>query len=177
MLVDDAHLLDDLSALIVHQLVLQDVGQRDRHRAHRRAAPDAVTALWKDGLLGRLELQPLSRNESDDLLDTCSTARSALMRQRMWTLSRGNVLFLHHLVEHEREIGPTRDVVDGEWRWAGTPSVSPSLVELVEIQIGTVPDEVREVVDLVAIAEPIDRGVLAALTDPRWPSRPPNNAA
>ncbi len=87
--------------------------------------------------------------------------------ERMWTLSRGNVLFLHHLVEHERESGRL-DVVDGEWRLTATPLASPSLVELVEMQVGTVPDEVGEVVDLVAIAEPIDQGVLGALTDPRW---------
>jgi hypothetical protein len=30
-------------------------------------APDAVTALWKDVHLRRLDLQPLSRGESDDL--------------------------------------------------------------------------------------------------------------
>ena len=54
-----------------------------------------------------------------------------------------------------------------EWRWRGTPSASPSLVELVEQQIGAVPDEVREVVDLVAIAEPIGRELLMTLADPQ----------
>jgi hypothetical protein len=44
--------------------------------------------------------------------------------------------------------------------------VSPSLVELVEHQIGTVPEKVRDVVDLVAVAEPIDLRCLAELVEP-----------
>jgi DNA-binding CsgD family transcriptional regulator len=165
--VDDAHLLDDLSALVVHQLVLQDMASVIVTIRTGVTAPDAVTALWKDGLLRRLELRPLSRNESDHLLMTVLDGPLAVgCAERMWRLSRGNVLFLHHLVDHERESGRLAKV-DGEWRWAGTPSASPSLVELVEQQIGAVPDEVREVVDLVAIAEPIGRELLMTLADPQ----------
>jgi DNA-binding CsgD family transcriptional regulator len=164
--VDDAHLLDDLSALVVHQMRLQNVASVIATIRAGEPAPDAVTALWKDGLLGRLELQPLSRNESDTLLQTVLDGPvSTDCADRMWKLSRGNVLFLHHLVEPERESGRLARV-DGEWRWAGTPSVSPSLVDLVEQQIGAVPDDIQEVVDLVAIAEPIDGELLAALADP-----------
>ena len=83
VVVDDAHQLDDLSALVVHQLVLQDIASVIITIRTGETAPDAVTALWKDSLLPRLELQPLSRNESDHLLATVlgdsspSTARSA----------------------------------------------------------------------------------------------------
>jgi DNA-binding NarL/FixJ family response regulator len=164
--VDDAHLLDDLSALIVHQLVLQDVAGVLATVRAGEPAPDAVTALWKDALLPRLELQPLSRNESGSLLHTVLDGDvSADCAEWMWRLSRGNVLFLHHLVEHERESGRLARV-DGQWCWAGTPSVSPSLVELVQQQIGAVPDDVGDVVDLVAIAEPVDRELLTGLADP-----------
>ena len=40
------------------------------------------------------------------------------------------------------------------------------MVELVEHQIGTVPENVRDVVDLVAVAEPIDLRCLAELVEP-----------
>ncbi|HKP44147.1 helix-turn-helix transcriptional regulator [Mycobacterium sp.] len=167
VVVDDAHLLDDLSALVVHQLVLQDMASVIVTIRTGEPAPDAVTALWKDGLLRRLELQPLSRNESDHLLTTVLDGPLAVgCAQRMWRLSRGNVLFLQHLVHHERETGRLARV-DGEWRWKGTYSASPSLVELVEQEIGAVPDEVRDVVDLVAIAEPIGRELLMTLADPQ----------
>jgi DNA-binding CsgD family transcriptional regulator len=164
--VDDAHLLDDLSALIVHQLVLQNVASVIVTIRTGEPTPDAITALWKDGLLRRLELQPLSHNESADLLATVLDGTISVdCADRMWKLSRGNVLFLNHLVEHERESGRLA-LVNGKWRWTGTPSASPSLVELVELQIGSVPDDLRDVVDLVAIAEPVDRDLLIALADP-----------
>nr|WP_308207212.1 ATP-binding protein [Mycolicibacterium pulveris] len=58
--VDDAHLLDGLSAHVVHQLA-QSRGARLVVTVRSGAdEPDAVTALWKDGLLARLDLEPLS---------------------------------------------------------------------------------------------------------------------
>ncbi|MFV8163457.1 LuxR C-terminal-related transcriptional regulator [Mycobacterium sp. 134] len=165
LLVDDAHLLDDLSALVVHQLVLQQVATVVATIRTGESAPDAVSALWKDGQLQRLELQPLSRDETVDLLRRVLDGEvDAGCADRMWNLSRGNVLFLRHLVEYEHVSGALSQV-QGRWCWAATSSVSPSLIELVDMQIGTVPDDVREVVDLVAITEPVDRVVLAALAD------------
>ncbi|MCV7175935.1 LuxR C-terminal-related transcriptional regulator [Mycolicibacterium sphagni] len=166
VLVDDAHLLDDVSAMVVHQIVLQNAASVIATIRTGEPTSDAVTRLWKDGLLGRLDLQPLSRKESDTLLQTVLDGPVSMdCADRMWKLSRGNVLFLHHLVEPGRASGQLARI-DGEWRWAGAPSVSPSLVELVEQQIGAVSDEIQEVVDLVAIAEPIDGKLLAALADP-----------
>lgn len=166
LFVDDAHLLDDLSALVVHHLVLNDVVTVIATVRTGEPAPDAVTVLWKNGLLRRLELQPLSRNESGDLLETAlGAAVDAGSAERMYRLSRGNALFLRHLVEHERTSGRLSSV-GGQWIWAGTISASPSLVELVEQQIGAVPADIREVVDLVAIAEPIDQTLLSTLMPP-----------
>jgi DNA-binding NarL/FixJ family response regulator/predicted negative regulator of RcsB-dependent stress response len=165
LFVDDAHLLDDMSALIVHQLVLQGAARVIATSRTGQPAPDAVTALWKDGLLRRLELQPLSRDESSTLLSTVLGGPVSVdCAKRMWNLSRGNVLFLHHLVEEERDAGRLAQAAN-EWRWTGTPSASSTLVELVELQIGAVPEDVRDVVDIVAITEPVDRALLIALTD------------
>lgn len=143
VLVDDAHLLDDLSALILHQLVLQDVASVIATIRSGEPTPDAVRALWKDSLLRRLELQPLSRIETESLLQTVLDGPvSPDCLERLWKLSQGNVLYLRHLVEHLRQLG-SLSPVDGEWRWAGTLSASPSLVELVEEQIGAVPGSSR----------------------------------
>jgi DNA-binding CsgD family transcriptional regulator len=168
VVVDDAQLLDDLSALAVHQLVAQDVAGPVRVVATARTGqpvPDAVSTLWKDGVLRRLELQPLSRAESEELLGSALGSVSAECTERMWKLTRGNVLYLRHLVEQERAAG--RLVCQaGVWSWAAG-AVSSTLVELVESQIGTVPDGVRDVVDLVAVAEPLDRSCLTVLSSPQ----------
>jgi DNA-binding NarL/FixJ family response regulator len=106
----------------------------------------------------------LSRNESGELITTVLGGRvDRDCTDRMHKLSGGNVLFLRHLLEHELESGRLT-CIDDEWRWSGTPSVSPSLVELVEQQIGMVPEDVRDVVDLTAVSEPVDREVLATLS-------------
>lgn len=166
VVVDDAHLLDDLSALVVNQLVAHNVAEVIATARTGAAAPDAVSTLWKDGVLRRVELQALSRTECEELLGAVLGVLTPACAERMWRLTRGNALYLHHLVEQEREAG--RLVCEaGRWTWAAGLSVSPTLVELVELQIGKIADDLRDVVDLVAIAEPIDRACLASLAGPK----------
>lgn len=163
--VDDAHLLDELSALVLHQLVLGRAAMVIATIRSGHSAPDAVTALWKDGLIRRVELQPLSERESLELLTAVlGHPPDQDCAARMWRLTDGNVLFLQQLVEQERQAG--RLVAEaGRSRWLGSPEVSQSLVELVEHQIGAVAEKVRDVVDLVAIAEPVDWPCLSQLVD------------
>jgi hypothetical protein len=67
--VDDAHLLDELSAVLIHQLALRRAAMLVLTLRTGEPAPDAVTALWKDGHLTRLELQPLSAVEIATLVE------------------------------------------------------------------------------------------------------------
>ena len=151
VVVDDS-LLDDLSAFVLHQLVLRRTATVIATICTGAPAPDAVTALWKDGHLQRLDLQPLSRRESDILLQSALGGPvSTACAERMWRLTRGNVLFLHQLVNQEIQAGRLLSR-DGQWRWVGTMEVSPSLIDLVDLRIGSTPEPVLEVIDLVAIA-------------------------
>ena len=166
VVVDDARLLDDLSAFVLHQLVLRRAATVIATIRAGAPAPDAVTALWKDGHLQRLDLQPLSRRESDILLQSALGGPvSIACAERMWRLTRGNVLFLHQLVNQEVQAGRLISR-DGQWRWVGTMEVSPSLIDLVDLRIGSTPEPVLEVIDLVAVAEPLELAHLAALADP-----------
>jgi DNA-binding CsgD family transcriptional regulator len=154
--VDDAHLLDDLSALVLHQLVHSRAAAVILTVRTGEVAPAAVTALWKDGLLRRRELEPLSRGEIDNLLAAAfGTSPDRQCADRLWHLTRGNVLFLRQLVEQESQAG--RMVAEeGAVRWPGNTAISGSLAELVDAHIGAIPADVRDVVDLVAISEPAD---------------------
>jgi hypothetical protein len=59
--VDDAHLLDDSSSALVHMAAsVAKVPVVVTARADVEAA-QPITALWKDGLADRVELQPLER--------------------------------------------------------------------------------------------------------------------
>jgi DNA-binding CsgD family transcriptional regulator len=164
--VDDAHLLDDVSAFALHQLVLRGAARVVATIRIGEAARESVTALWKDGHLRRLDLQPLSRQQSDALLASTLGGRvSTLCAERMWRLTRGNALFLRQLVS--QELSAERLVSNGsDWQWVGEMELSPSLAELVDMRIGAAPNRVLDVIDLVALAEPLEVLYLAALADP-----------
>lgn len=163
--VDDAHLLDDLSALVLHQLVQSRAAAVLLTVRTGELPPAAVTALWKDGLLRRCELKPLNRSEIDDLLTTTLGAPpDQQCADRLWHLTFGNVLFLRQLVEQEHREGRMA-AREGVIHWLGDTAVSGSLAELVDSHIGAVPAVVRDVVDLVAISEPVDWHCLRLVAD------------
>jgi AAA domain len=56
LVVDDAHHLDVLSATLVYQLALAGAA-RMVVNARADAAPDAIAALWTDGLLQRIDIE------------------------------------------------------------------------------------------------------------------------
>ncbi|UMB69329.1 LuxR family transcriptional regulator [Mycobacterium paraterrae] len=85
--------------------------------------------------------------------------------ERMWDLTRGNVLFLRHLVTQESHAGRLVSR-NGRWRWEGTMQVSPSLADLVDSRIGEAPEPVLQVLDLVAVSEPLELPLLTSLADP-----------
>ncbi|MGH3939454.1 MAG: AAA family ATPase [Pseudonocardiaceae bacterium] len=162
--VDDAHLLDELSALLIHQLVLRRAAGVVLTLRTGETAPDAVTALWKDEHLPRVELQPLSQAQTVALVEESlgGPVDSAAAR-RLWTITLGNVLYLRQLVGGELESGRLRQVA-GVWRWSGEPKLSPGLVELVRTRIGRLPDAQSDVVEVLAFAEPLEMPLLAGLT-------------
>jgi DNA-binding NarL/FixJ family response regulator len=163
--VDDAHLLDELSAVLIHQLVLRRAAGVVLTLRTGERAPDAVTALWKDGHLPRLELQPLSQDETATLVEARlgGPVDSAAAR-RLWLITRGNALYLRQLVDGELESSRLYQVA-GVWRWSGELALSPGLVELVSARIGQLPDAQRDVLEVLAFGEPLGISLLAELTD------------
>jgi DNA-binding CsgD family transcriptional regulator len=164
--VDDGHLLDDVSALLVHQLVLGRAATVVMTLRSGEPAPDAVTALWKDGHIPRVELRPLSADETAQLVEAAlgGSVESATAR-RLWSITRGNVLYLRELVRGEREAGRLH-VNAGVWRWSGIPHLSPGLMELVRERIGAISDAERDVIEVLAFGEPLGVPLLARLTTP-----------
>ncbi|MGW5153122.1 LuxR C-terminal-related transcriptional regulator [Rhodococcus koreensis] len=164
--VDDAHLLDDLSSFVVHQLVHRKLAKVVVTIRTGEPTSDAVTALWKDELLQRVDLQPLSESETVDLITTVLGDRiEHASAQKLWTFTRGNVLYLRHLLEQEVASNRLTEH-QGTWEWTGQPVVSPGLADLIDTQIGALPDLVGVVLDLLAVGEPLPEQMLADLTDP-----------
>jgi DNA-binding NarL/FixJ family response regulator len=163
--VDDAHLLDELSAVLVHQLVLRRAASVVLTLRSGERAPDAVTALWKDGHLPRLELQPLSPEKTAMSVEArLGGPVDSVAARRLWSITQGNALYLRQLVDGELESGRLCQVA-GVWRWSGEPVLSPGLVELVSARIGRLPEAQRDVVEVLAFGEPLGVPLLVGLTD------------
>ena len=164
--VDDAHLLDDLSAFAVHQLVTRRLATVVLTVRSGEQAPDAITAIWKDRLLEHIELQPLSAPEIGKLVEHVLTGPvHSRCAQQLWQYTQGNALYLRHLLHTEVSAGRLAQH-SGVWLWEGQPQLAPTLAELLATRIGQIPAAVRDVVDALAVTEPLDSDILSAVADP-----------
>ncbi|OBI15634.1 helix-turn-helix transcriptional regulator [Mycobacterium sp. E2327] len=164
--VDDAHLLDDLSAFVLHQIVQRQAATVVLTIRSGEPVPATVQDVWRSAQFERLDLQPLSSDETATLLSAALNGPvDPDAVQRLWKLTRGNALYLRNIVEQEVSDGRLAQR-HGYWRWSGDPIVPPSLAELIESRIGTLPDPVRDVVDALAVGEPIELASLARIADP-----------
>ena len=68
--VDDAHLLDELSATLLHQLAIDRAVHIVATVRSGETVPDAVTSLWKDRHLLRLTLAPFTKEQSVELVES-----------------------------------------------------------------------------------------------------------
>jgi DNA-binding CsgD family transcriptional regulator len=163
--VDDVHLLDDLSTFVVHQIVQRGAAKVILTVRDGAPIPSAIRELWTAGRFDRLDLKQLSLDETASLLSAAlqgSVDSGAV--QRLWNLTRGNVLYLRNIVE--QEVADGRIVQEhGSWRWIGDPIMPPGLVELIESRIGDLPTPVSDAIDVVAVAEPIELAALTRITD------------
>jgi DNA-binding NarL/FixJ family response regulator len=164
--IDDAHLLDELSVTLVHQLALTRSACLVLTVRTGEPAPDPVVTLWKNGLADRLELQQLPRVEMDRLVTgVLGGVVDSRTIERLWRATRGNVLFLRELVEGGCETGRLR-MRDGVWRWEGRIEPTPRLREIVEAQLGGLGADEQTALELLATDEPLGLGRVASLINP-----------
>jgi DNA-binding CsgD family transcriptional regulator len=165
LLVDDAHLLDDASATLVHQLAGTNSAFVLATVRTGEPAPEPVTAMWKDGVVERIDLVGLDATAIEQLLETA--LQGTVDRATVATLAvlcHGNVLFLRELV-----LGALHDGSlcsdGGIWRLVAALSPSERLVELVESRLGRLDPAERRLLEVVSFGEPLGPAELNALAD------------
>lgn len=160
--VDDAHLLDELSATLLHQLAVDQTSHILATVRTGEPVPDAVTSLWKDGYLRRIELEPFTKAQSIMLVESVIGGRlEGLSADLMWESSGGNPLFLRHLVEGSIDAGTLRRV-DEVWQLRGPTAVPSGLAALLQTRLDQAGAEVLGALKLLALCEPLD---IEALTE------------
>ncbi|WP_372481799.1 LuxR family transcriptional regulator AbsR2 [Streptomyces coriariae] len=157
LLVDDAQLLDDASAALLHQLAVQGRTRLLVLVTDGTRPPGAVARLWTGELLPRLALEPLPREDTAPLLDAgAGGPLEPLAANRLHRLCEGDLRLLRDLLDALREQGLlTRDADTDERTWRGRVPVTPALRERAAAVLArTCPDE-REILDRLAFAEPL----------------------
>jgi DNA-binding CsgD family transcriptional regulator len=182
--VDDAHLLDESSVALLHLAVTQSNVQVLVSVRTAEPLPPGLVGLWKDELLVRLDVAPLTRDATEQLvlamvggaLDrdperaASSTRRRdgsipASLQDRIWRLSRGNPLFVRELVTAAVE---RRSGGGGSGRIL-LPAEGPRerLQELVEERLRLLEPAWREALEMVAVGEQVPLEAIERVADPR----------
>ncbi|MFE3031617.1 LuxR C-terminal-related transcriptional regulator [Streptomyces canus] len=156
LLVDDAHLLDDVSAALVHQLAVHGRTRLLVVATDGARVPGAITRLWTGELLPRLALEPLPREETAQLLAAGAGGPEALTVNRLYRLCRGDLRLLRELVDAVRERGPLHRVPDSaQWAWRGPVPVTATVRERAAHLLDRAGPGERETLDRLAFGEPL----------------------
>ncbi|MEJ2865143.1 helix-turn-helix transcriptional regulator [Actinomycetospora flava] len=164
--VDDVHLLDETSAVLLHQLASSGDAFLVLSAPTGVSVPEPVFALWKESLVERIDLPELTREESDDLVVAVLGGHvDAATLHRLWSLSLGNPLFLRELVRGGRASGalkPTGRV----WHTDGTLPVSARLAEIMQQRTDRSAPLEQSLMRLLAFGQPLGSDLAAELTSP-----------
>ncbi|RBY79776.1 hypothetical protein DQ238_09000 [Geodermatophilus sp. TF02-6] len=164
VVVDDAHLLNDLCAALAHKLVSTRTAGVVLTVSDAVPAPDPVDALWKDGLAARIDLAALTRQHVERMLEA---ALGDLVDSRtcesLWRTSRGSAVLLRELVADARTTGHL-DQAGGLWRWDGVVALTQRLRSVVRAQLGGLSPAEREAMELLAVGVPLELADLVTLT-------------
>lgn len=155
VLIDDAHWLDPGSLSLLHHLV-------DLPRVHlvltvRSDAPplSEITGLWKDELALRVDLQPLDRAGTEQLIElTVGAPAHPATGETLWDLSRGNPLFLRELLLSAGELDTTV-APPAMWELSDPPTVTPRLADLVASRLQGLDADARSGLEALTLIEPL----------------------
>jgi DNA-binding CsgD family transcriptional regulator len=174
--VDDAHRIDGQSATLLFQLVASEGAKTVVVVQSGHTQVEAVRALWKEGLVERIDIEPLGQDDtvelatrllgsgSDDSEETRSERPQlgADLADALWRISGGNPLYLSELVTVGRNLD--RIVLDHErWRLEADLQMGPRLGELIRERLGRVEDRELAALEVVAFADPVPLTVLTRL--------------
>ena len=166
VVVDDAQWLDEASAAVVLAIATTGVAPLLVTLRTNEPAPSAVVALWKERHLDRVDLQPLSREEVEGLVDGLLGAPShAQAYEWIHRLAEGNPLYVTELVDDSRRTGRL-ELRDGRWHLAGGHAPLERLQDLLGAHIGSVSEPAREGLELLALDAPLQLELVEDLVPP-----------
>ena len=162
LLLDDAHRLDSTSLTMIDRLMAHGALFCIATVVAGQAVPETLTRWWRDERATRIDLGELDQLGVDTLLHVALEGPlDATASAELWAASRGNVLALRELVlgARARELLVQRD---GVWCLDGPLGAPTRLREVVEARIGGLDAAARDVLELLALCQPVGLGQLEA---------------
>lgn len=166
VVVDDAHLLDSLSASLVYRLAASGCARLIVTMCSGEAVRDAVSALLDERLLLSLHMQPFSREQTGQLASrTLGGPADARLVDELYERSGGNALLLRGLLSAGRENGVLVQT-EGRWQLRGPLRADRELYHLLDSQLRSLAPKELEAIEILATGESLDCEILRALCDP-----------
>nr|WP_185746571.1 LuxR family transcriptional regulator [Mycolicibacter terrae] len=166
IVVDDAQLLDPLSATLVYQLAAEGTAQVIVVIRSGETLLDAVTALLKEQLVLNMHINPFTREQTGELARrVLGGVVSPQVIKRLHDRSGGSPLYLRGLLRAGQEDGV---LVQDEYGWQlkGSLHADYELSVLLGFRLQTLRPEELEALEILAIAELLDWEVFRELCSP-----------
>lgn len=165
LIVDDAHLIDNVTALILAELV--DAGATQVVAICRRlpVAPDPLRRLVRQGTLHQVDVSGLDHDQVEAVLQASlggPVARETVSQAR--DMTGGNPLYLRELVRSLRDVDALLEV-NGAWVWHDRTVLGRRLTDMIRAELDTLGSAERDVVELLALAGPTALDQLAGAVE------------
>jgi DNA-binding CsgD family transcriptional regulator len=163
LVVDDAHNLDDASAVAVHQIGLTGAVRLLVSVREGAPQPPAVSRLLAEPMMRPVEVRPLDDATVSRLLEAAldgpieSRTIDVLVR-----ISQGNPLYLREIVTGSIDAGVLARSED-IWRFKGDVRVTPQLAEVITARLAPLPGPQRDAMELLAIGGVLDLAFATSL--------------
>jgi DNA-binding CsgD family transcriptional regulator/energy-coupling factor transporter ATP-binding protein EcfA2 len=165
VVVDDAQLLDSLSATLVNQLATSRSARLIVTIGLGDPVLDAISALIKERLLLSIHIDPFTREQTGVLASAVLGGPvEARLIDELYERSSGNLLVLRGLLSASRESG---SLVRGEagWQLRGPLLADRELRDLIAFRLRSLALEELEVIEVLATAELLEWDVLREICD------------
>jgi DNA-binding CsgD family transcriptional regulator len=165
LLVDDVNWLDELSSVMIHQMVVTGAAFAVLTTRTGTTAPDPIVTLWKDRIVERVAVTAVDRKFIEPLLvDALGGPVAGAAVTELAERSEGNLLYLREQVFACAEDGTlVQDA--GVWRLTERRGAQPRLMELIELRLAGLDQPERDCIEVVAFGEPLELGDVLALVD------------
>ncbi|WP_354178686.1 LuxR C-terminal-related transcriptional regulator [Arthrobacter sp. UYP6] len=153
LLLDGAEHLDDLTAMVISQLVRRSAVKVLATAENLLGSAPELLSLWTDGLLHRIDLAPLTLEHTRELMESILAGRVSLIAAQALQHHSGGNPHLATLLTRDQARGGTLVQRNGVWVLANRIAFSGQVAEVITVRLQQLAPAERSLVQLLALAD------------------------